>query len=793
MVKHRKHEKDFYAFSKGHVVPVEGEDMSDEINSRLADGYVVTLLGDTTIKKTLLMTVSNTGIDGNGYRLIMATEAGAFDNDVYNDRYSISTASGKKYAVGIDCRGTSDTNRIAGCFVRNVRTSPDAWIDLRYLKPINHEYTTGFEVSDCEIWGFSRTRGHVTGNNVNGSRILRNYIHDSYTNATTGTDVQAQITGIEIDGDADSLVDENGERYASRDLLVQGNRIINMTMSSAARAARGHQTDGINLQGITTTDTTSKPTRQFKIIGNDIRNCGEGIDCFGSYGVIAGNTIQWCVFGVKNVYGSSHVSITGNVFRFIAEGAWYCGGAGSGVYANLDGHVFSGNNVSAMKPKADWYSADGSKMYDYVAEGNIAYRNSAASACIKLVMPGGSVINTVSNALIDGNTFDVDSPDLGYGTNSAATIVLHENGTGGSPTNRVGTNRIISYSPGVYNDGSKYLIIERGYPVTKTGSFTLGDDEHDIIVDNSSGTTNVTLPTASRHPARRVRIRTIRNKAVNATSSVVVPIAGGAAGTAILAATAGNWCELVSNGTNWSIVEEGTKVTTLGYTPAAAQGDIRANPTTSDTELIARHDLVNSVWNGSFDLGNYGFVKETSGGTGWAIGADATNARLGRAYVASNNNTSGANLRLTSTSKLVVDEGDIFFGEAWVKTTVGATFTTCRATAQFYDKDGNSVAGGASTVGNNISAATTSWVRTYFSGTVPATAVFAVVSVRVDNKTVGTIYAADLFGYKRRPLETFGSTPTAAATPANFSAAYYIKLTSANGTDYYMPVSTTTW
>lgn len=31
----------------------------------------------------------------------------------------------------------------------------------------------------------------------------------------------------------------------------------------------------------------------------------------------------------------------------------------------------------------------------------------------------------------------------------------------------------------------------------------------------------------------------------------VVPMAGGAAGTAILAATAGKWVLLVSNGTNW--------------------------------------------------------------------------------------------------------------------------------------------------------------------------------------------------------------------------------------------------
>jgi hypothetical protein len=34
----------------------------------------------------------------------------------------------------------------------------------------------------------------------------------------------------------------------------------------------------------------------------------------------------------------------------------------------------------------------------------------------------------------------------------------------------------------------------------------------------------------------------------------VIPRAGGAAGTAILTGTAGNWAKLVSNGTNWEIM-----------------------------------------------------------------------------------------------------------------------------------------------------------------------------------------------------------------------------------------------
>ncbi len=46
---------------------------------------------------------------------------------------------------------------------------------------------------------------------------------------------------------------------------------------------------------------------------------------------------------------------------------------------------------------------------------------------------------------------------------------------------------------------------------------------------------------------------TITANTVVSDASNVVPQAGGAAGTAILAATAGKFAELISNGTNWEI------------------------------------------------------------------------------------------------------------------------------------------------------------------------------------------------------------------------------------------------
>jgi len=94
----------------------------------------------------------------------------------------------------------------------------------------------------------------------------------------------------------------------------------------------------------------------------------------------------------------------------------------------------------------------------------------------------------------------------------------------------------------------------RGEPVTKTTNFTIADTENWIIC-NGTGTITVTLTAASDCAGREFTIKTIAGFTVVSASSNVVPLAGGAAGTAILPATAGAWATLVSNGANWIIMQ----------------------------------------------------------------------------------------------------------------------------------------------------------------------------------------------------------------------------------------------
>jgi len=97
-------------------------------------------------------------------------------------------------------------------------------------------------------------------------------------------------------------------------------------------------------------------------------------------------------------------------------------------------------------------------------------------------------------------------------------------------------------------------LVNRGAPVTKTTTFTVGSAENWIICNGAASIT-VTLPTASFWTGREIMLKTIAAFTVVSASSNVVPLTGGAAGTAILAATAGKFATLVSDGTNWIIMQ----------------------------------------------------------------------------------------------------------------------------------------------------------------------------------------------------------------------------------------------
>ena len=116
------------------------------------------------------------------------------------------------------------------------------------------------------------------------------------------------------------------------------------------------------------------------------------------------------------------------------------------------------------------------------------------------------------------------------------------------------SNGILFVRP-TYEDGSGEWITSA--PVTKTANFTVADGETWIINDKSGSSCTVTLPVPSDHKGRAITFQNYQAQTLVSASANVIPQGGGAAQTGILLDVAGNWATLVSNGTNWVIMQAG--------------------------------------------------------------------------------------------------------------------------------------------------------------------------------------------------------------------------------------------
>ena len=93
-------------------------------------------------------------------------------------------------------------------------------------------------------------------------------------------------------------------------------------------------------------------------------------------------------------------------------------------------------------------------------------------------------------------------------------------------------------------------------PVTKTADFTVASNETWIINNKSGSTCTVTLPAASFWSGRELIFKNMQAQSLVSASSNVVPINSTTAGTAILLPVIGNWATMVSDGTNWVIMQQ---------------------------------------------------------------------------------------------------------------------------------------------------------------------------------------------------------------------------------------------
>jgi hypothetical protein len=222
------------------------------------------------------------------------------------------------------------------------------------------------------------------------------------------------------------------------------------------------------------------------------------------------------------------------------------------ITAALTGNASSATNLSAGSAYALPYQ---------VSSGNTGYLSAGTSG--SLLMTLGTVAaptwvatssltvgtaTQVSNALTIGTGLSGTS----YNGSSATTIAISNTAvTAGSYT----LASITVNAQGQITAASNGSVGSGTAPVTITAAtYTVGTTDLWLIA-NYAGTVTLTLPSASSYSGRELNIQNYQAQTVVSASSNVVPQAGGTATTAILNASSGDACVLVSNGTNWVMTQ----------------------------------------------------------------------------------------------------------------------------------------------------------------------------------------------------------------------------------------------
>ena len=260
-----------------------------------------------------------------------------------------------------------------------------------------------------------------------------------------------------------------------------------------------------------------------------------------------GTSLQWLRFQYTNAAGNNdnaYIGIQSSTNQFVFNKSlgtvsgntatsfqfYNCGGLNSDGFWNgvqFWGHTVTDATSATIFPKFTFYSrsstATNPSVYDFNFElGNTGTIPGTLRYAVPLV--DGSYISFQDKMFVVYNSSDAK---VGIGT-STPSSTLHINGS-----------------------------ISRNAPVTVTTSTHTVAETSSWIICNRAGAITLTLPAAGSFTGREIMVKTVQAQAVTSASSNVVGISSTSAGTAILAATAGAWATLVSDGVNWIIMQRG--------------------------------------------------------------------------------------------------------------------------------------------------------------------------------------------------------------------------------------------
>ncbi len=422
-------------------------------------------------------------------------------------------------------------------------------------------------VSDSRI-KFARNSGNAYGYGIFGGSyactVANSWGEDCRHTVTVGDNdginMFTKVIGCHATSSKDAGFDSHS---ASMYTEFIGNTV---EMSNDRAGTSNH--DGLIIQGL-----------HAVFIGNTVVNQkGAGISCqplvqagINSTVVIEGNTIFCDDVGYGAVGGNGiycQVSATyGSSFDSIII-------KGNKVQGGL-------NNVSGVNGIYVYDLKSSTTMKNVVIEGNIVDIMSTTSVPLYIRTATAATNVNIQDIVISNNilkTGDTTAAIITSGNASAviknitgANNILESTTTGWNFNSTVGSVTKIRFGKNIYNTSTNRVSISdtavttdvlmddsATYEVTTITNATNSTFYRtDWYVFNRAGTVTVTLPDATVSRGRLLRFKTIQAQAVDSASSNVVPIDSATAGTAILPATDGAWCQLYCDGTNWVVMARG--------------------------------------------------------------------------------------------------------------------------------------------------------------------------------------------------------------------------------------------
>ena len=198
------------------------------------------------------------------------------------------------------------------------------------------------------------------------------------------------------------------------------------------------------------------------------------------------------------------------------------------------------------------FNTTGSSVGETWADGDALYYNPAYVGSMTKVKPSAPNQKTYLGEVINAAT---------AGSGSMSIRISPGSTLGGTDSNvqfgTLATNDLVQYNGTYWTNVSASSVIAGagGAPVTKTANFSVASGDTWIINNKSGSSCTATLPTASSYTGRVLYFQNYQAQTLVSASSNVVPLAGGAATTAILEAVAGANATLVSDGTNWVMTQ----------------------------------------------------------------------------------------------------------------------------------------------------------------------------------------------------------------------------------------------